>query len=71
MLNTVAELPTYRALAEKHLSDAERQAIISYLAEHPLAGGRCVAGHWGNSQVALGQGRARQKWWSAGYPLFP
>jgi hypothetical protein len=38
MLNTVAELPAYRALAEKHLSETERQAIIDHLAEHPKAG---------------------------------
>ncbi len=38
MLNTIAELPAYRELAEKHLNAEERQAIIDYLAEHPKAG---------------------------------
>lgn len=38
MLNTIAELPAYRELAEKHLNVEERQAIIDYLAEHPKAG---------------------------------
>jgi hypothetical protein len=38
MLNTVAEVPAYRSLAEKHLSAEERQTIIDYPAGHPEAG---------------------------------
>lgn len=35
---TVAEVPEYIRTAEKLLSDAERQDVIRYLAEHPKAG---------------------------------
>lgn len=38
MLLTVAELPEYLRAAVKLLSDAERRAIVDYLAEHPTAG---------------------------------
>ena len=38
MLLTVAELPEYLRTAAKLLSDAERRAIVDYIAEHPKAG---------------------------------
>jgi hypothetical protein len=38
MLNTVAELPSYRQYADKHLSAEERLKVIDFLAEHPRAG---------------------------------
>lgn len=38
MLMTIAELPAYRADAEKQIPEAERKSIIDYLAEHPKAG---------------------------------
>lgn len=55
MLNTIAELPAYRAVAEKHLSDEERQAIIAYLAEYPKAG-----------DVMRGTGGVRKLRWGKG-----
>jgi mRNA-degrading endonuclease RelE of RelBE toxin-antitoxin system len=55
MLNTIAELPAYRALAEKHLSEEERREIIDYLAEHPLAG-----------DVLQGTGGIRKLRWGKG-----
>ncbi len=38
ILNAVAELPSFIRLADKLLSQDERIALISYLAEHPKAG---------------------------------
>ncbi len=35
---TVAELPGYIRLADKLLTEAERQEVINYLAEHPKDG---------------------------------
>ena len=35
---TIAEVPEYIRQAEKHLTDAERQDVLSYLAAHPRAG---------------------------------
>lgn len=35
---TVAELPEYIRASEKLLTDAERQDVIRYLAEHPKSG---------------------------------
>ena len=35
---TVAELPEFIRSAERLLSEVERQDVIRYLAEHPLAG---------------------------------
>ena len=35
---TIAELPEFIRIADKLLSDSERQDIIRYLAEHPKAG---------------------------------
>ena len=35
---TVAELPEYLRTASRLLADAERRAIVDYLAEHPAAG---------------------------------
>lgn len=37
-LHGIAELPLYLRLAEKLLSQQERQELIQYLAEHPKAG---------------------------------
>lgn len=37
-MQTVAELPEYIRLAEKLLSESERQDLIRYLADHPRAG---------------------------------
>lgn len=55
MLNTIAELPAYRDLAEKHLSATERQAIIDYLAENPLAGD-VMQGTGGIRKIRWGKG---------------
>jgi hypothetical protein len=55
MLNTIAELPAYRTLAEKHLSETERQAINDYLAQNPLAG-----------DLLQGTGAIRKIRWSKG-----
>ena len=38
MLLTVAELPEYLRVAGKTLADADRHAIVDYLAGHPTAG---------------------------------
>ena len=38
MLLTVAELPEYLRTAGKLLADADRRAIVDYLAAHPTAG---------------------------------
>jgi hypothetical protein len=38
MLLTVAELPEYLRMAGKLLADADRRAIVDYLAAHPTAG---------------------------------
>jgi hypothetical protein len=38
MLLTVAELPEYQRAAARLLADADRRAIIDYLAAHPGAG---------------------------------
>ena len=35
---TIAELPEYIRIADKLLSEIERQDVIRYLAEHPKAG---------------------------------
>ena len=37
-MQTVAEVPSFIRLVEKLLSPAERQDLISFLAEHPRAG---------------------------------
>ena len=37
-MQSVAELPSYCRLAEKLLSEQERQELIAYLAEYPKAG---------------------------------
>lgn len=37
-MHGVAELPSYVRLADKLLSEEERQDLIDYLAEHPKAG---------------------------------
>ena len=37
-MNTVAELPSYRTFAEKHLPENERQNIIDFLAKNPKSG---------------------------------
>lgn len=55
MLNAIAELPAYRACAEKLLSEDERQSIIDYLAEHPKAG-----------DVMTGTGGVRKLRWGKG-----
>jgi len=55
MMHTLAELPAYRALAQKHLSEEERQAIIDYLAEHPKAG-----------DILQGAGGVRKLRWGKG-----
>lgn len=55
MLNTIAELPSYRSQAEKHLSAEERQAIIGYLAEHPRAG-IVIQGTGGIRKLRWGKG---------------
>lgn len=38
MLLTVAELPEYLRTAGKLLADADRRAVVDYLAAHPKAG---------------------------------
>ncbi|MDR1848412.1 MAG: type II toxin-antitoxin system RelE/ParE family toxin [Zoogloeaceae bacterium] len=37
-MHVIAELPSYIRLADKLLSEEERQDLISYLAEHPKSG---------------------------------
>ncbi len=55
MLNTIAELPSYRSQAEKHLSAEERRAIIDYLAEHPRTG-VVIQGTGGIRKLRWGKG---------------
>lgn len=37
-MQTVAELPEYQKRAARLLSEEDRRAIVTYLAEHPKAG---------------------------------
>ena len=55
MLNTIAELPSYISLAEKHLTQEERQAIIDFLAKNPKSG-----------DLMQGTGGVRKLRWSKG-----
>ena len=55
MLNTIAELPSYISLAEKHLTQEERQAIIDFLAKKPKSG-----------DLMQGTGGVRKLRWSKG-----
>ena len=52
---TIAELPEYIRIADKLLSEIERQDVIRYLAEHPKAG-----------DLMEGTGGVRKLWWGRG-----
>jgi hypothetical protein len=54
-LNTVAELPSYRTFAEKHLSENERQNIINFLAKNPKSGD-IIQGTGGVRKLRCGKG---------------
>jgi mRNA-degrading endonuclease RelE of RelBE toxin-antitoxin system len=54
-LNTVAELPSYRTFAEKHLPENERQNIIDFLAKNPKSG-----------DIIQGTGSIRKLGWGKG-----
>lgn len=55
VLHGIAELPTYSRLAGKLLSEAERQDLINYLAQHPKDG-----------DVMEGTGGVRKLRWGRG-----
>ena len=67
---TIAEVPEYIRQAEKLMSAAERQDILSYLAAHPKSGDLYRGRGW-DSQVALGPGRPGQERRGTGHLLFP
>jgi len=52
---TIAEVPEYIRQAEKHLTDAERQDVLSYLAAHPRAGD-LIEGTGGIRKLRWGRG---------------
>jgi mRNA-degrading endonuclease RelE of RelBE toxin-antitoxin system len=54
-LNTVAELPSYRTFAEKHLPENERQNIIDFLAKNPKSGD-IIQGTGGVRKLRWGKG---------------
>ena len=54
-MNTVAELPSYRTFAEKHLSENERQNIINFLAKNPKSGD-IIQGTGGVRKLRCGKG---------------
>jgi mRNA-degrading endonuclease RelE of RelBE toxin-antitoxin system len=54
-LNTVAELPSYRTFAEKHLPENERQNIIDFLAKNPKSGD-IIQGTGGIRKLRWGKG---------------
>ncbi len=54
-MNTVAELPSYRTFAEKHLSENERQNIIDFLAKNPKSGD-IIQGTGGIRKLRWGKG---------------
>lgn len=54
-MNTVAELPSYRTFAEKHLPENERQNIIDFLAKNPKSGD-IIQGTGGIRKLRWGKG---------------
>lgn len=54
-MNTVAELPSYRNFAEKHLSADDRQNIIDFLAKNPKSG-NVIQGTGGVRKLRWGKG---------------
>ncbi len=54
-MNTVAELPSYRTFAEKHLPENERQNIIDFLAKNPKSGD-IIQGTGGVRKLRWGKG---------------
>lgn len=55
MLTTITELPEYIRHANELLSEAERKAVIDYLAAHPL-----------NGDIMEGTGGIRKLRWASG-----
>ncbi len=55
MLTTITELPEYIRRANALLSEAERKAVIDYLAAHPL-----------NGDIMEGTGGIRKLRWASG-----
>ena len=54
-MNTVAELPSYRTCAQKHLPANERQNIIDFLAKNPQSGD-IIQGTSGVRKLSWGKG---------------
>ena len=54
-MQTLAELPEFIRMADKLLTEAERQDIIRYLADHPKAGD-LIEGTGGVRKVRWGHG---------------
>jgi len=52
---TIAEVPEYIRLAEKLLTEAERQDVVSYLAAHPKSGD-LIEGTGGMRKLRWGRG---------------
>lgn len=52
---TIAEVPEYIRQAEKFLTEAERQDVLSYLAAHPK-GGNLIEGTGGIRKLRWGRG---------------
>jgi hypothetical protein len=67
---TIAELPEYQRRAAKLLADAERRAVIDYLAVHPKAGD-LMEGTGGVRKLRWGPRRTRQERRRACHLLLP